>query len=117
MTRARKDNPLKLALGTRGTRVVSEGSPYHHLPLPGGRRARRLGYKHEHLPLNEARAGAVAVCTHADGPATNEAGSGGHPANLVEHDSGRCYPRTFRQAPTINGYRTTDAFDYSVARG
>ena len=117
MTRAREENPPKLALGTRGTRVVPEGGPYHHLPPPGGRRARRLGYKHEHLPLNEAWARAVAVCTHADGPATNEAGSGRHLANLVEHDSGRCYPRTFRQAPTIDGYQTTEASDYPVARG
>ena len=117
MTRTRKDNPLKLALGTRGTRVVSAGSSYHHLPLPEGRRARRLGYKDEHLPLNEARARAVAVCTHTDGPVTNEAGSGRHLTNFVELDSGRCYPRTFRQAPTINGYQTTDAFNYSVARG
>ena len=117
MTRTRKDNPLKLALGTRGTRVVSEGSSYHHLPLPGGCRARRLGYKDERLPLNEARARAVAVCTHTDGPVTNESGSGRHLTNFVEHDSGRCYTRTFQQTLTINGYQTTDTFNYSVARG
>ena len=117
MTCPRKDNSLKLVLGTRGTRVVSEGNSYHHLPFPGGRRARPLGYKDERLPLNAARAHPVAVCTHTDGPVTNEAGSGRHLTNFVEHDSGRYYTRTFQLALTINGYQTTDTFNYSVARG